>query len=46
MSKEDKISRNVVLGSLIILILSIIMMSSCGSSRGCDGKKKFKTEMN
>ena len=45
MSKEDKISRNVVLGSIILLLL-IIMMSSCGSSRGCDGKKKFKTEMN
>ena len=45
MSKEDKISRNVVLGSIILLLL-IIMMSSCGSSKGCDGKKKFKTEMN
>ena len=45
MSREDKISRNVVLGS-IILILLIIMMSSCVSSKGCDGKKKFKTEMN
>ena len=45
MSREDKISRNVVLGSIILLLL-IIMMSSCGSSKGCDGKKKFKTEMN
>ena len=44
MSKEDKISRNVVLGSIILLLL-IIMMSSCGSSKGCDGKKKFKTQM-
>ena len=44
MSKEDKISRNVVLGSIILLLL-IIMMSSCGSSKGCYCKKKFKTEM-
>ena len=47
MGKLEKIVNGVYLLSGVMLLLIVIMsMSSCGSSKGCDGKKKFKTEMN
>ena len=43
------IEENVASIIMILLIIAMISLSSCASSnyyKGCDGKKKFKTEMN
>tara|TARA_R110002167_G_scaffold12495_1_gene53263 strand:+ start:759 stop:908 length:150 start_codon:yes stop_codon:yes gene_type:complete len=42
------IERNVA-AIIVIVLTTVILLSSCASSgyyKGCDGKKKFKTQMN
>ena len=37
------------IAEIIVITLIIIVLSSCASSqyyKGCDGKRKFRTEMN
>lgn len=45
---KETIENNVALLVMIVLIGSILILySSCGTShKSCDGKKKFKTQMN
>ena len=46
---EKIINRVYITGGLVIVVIVIMSMTSCGSSKhykGCDGKKKFKTNMN
>ena len=43
------IEENVASIIMILLVIAMILLSSCASSnyyKGCDGKKKFKTQMN
>ena len=43
---SERKSKNIFLIVYVSLMVLLLLMSSCGSSKGCDGKKKFKTEMN
>ena len=46
---EKNLNRIYTISGIILLVLLIMSMNSCVSSgyyKGCDGKKKFKTEMN
>ncbi len=43
------IENNMAAIIMIILIVTTVLLSSCGTSnyyKGCDGKKKFRTQMN
>ena len=46
---EKNLNRIYTISGIILLVLVIMLMNSCMSSgyyKGCDGKKKFKTQMN
>lgn len=48
-SKPEKRSKATWLCSIVVVILLTTLLASCASSnyyKGCDGKKKFKTQMN